>query len=68
MHSIHRKILAVVIIQVVFALSTSMFFSIAKEKNIIHSQMEKRAMTLMRSLKEKCKYAITIIDPSTMEQ
>jgi len=65
--SIYKKIFLVAFIFILFGLSLSTLLNIRTTRNILYEGAAKRAQTIFRSLQEKCKYAITVIDAETME-
>lgn len=67
MSSIYRKIFLFALILLFSGMSVSTFLSIRKLETILYKEKQKQTDTLLRSLLEKCTYAITIIDPETNE-
>lgn len=65
--SISKKIFLVVLIFTVFGLALSTLLNIRTARNLLYEGATRQATTLLRSLQEKCKYAITVIDPTTGE-
>ncbi len=67
MNSIYRKIFLFAIILFFSGMMISTVLNIRETRNILNNEKNNQAKTLLRSLLEKCKYAITIIDNKSME-
>ncbi|MCP4372421.1 MAG: PAS domain S-box protein, partial [Deltaproteobacteria bacterium] len=67
MNSIYRKILLFAIILFFSGMMVSTVLNIRETRKILKDERNHHAETLLRSLLEKCKYAITIIDNENME-
>ncbi len=67
MNSIYRKIFLFAIILFFSGMMISTVLNIRETRIILNNEKISQAETLLRSLLEKCKYAITIIDNKSME-
>ncbi|MCP3889929.1 MAG: cell wall metabolism sensor histidine kinase WalK, partial [Desulfobulbaceae bacterium] len=67
MKSIYKKIFLFAIILFFSGMMISTVLNIRETRNILNNEKISQTETLLRSLLEKCKYAITIIDNKSME-
>jgi PAS domain S-box-containing protein len=65
--SISKKIFLVILIFTVFGLALSTLVNIRTARNLLYDGASRQATSLLRSLQEKCKYAITVIDSKAGE-
>lgn len=67
MNSIYRKIFLFAILLFFSGLTISTLLNVRETRNILAEEKARHSETLLRSLLEKCKYAITIFDTETLE-
>ncbi|NCC29208.1 MAG: hypothetical protein EOM22_13995, partial [Gammaproteobacteria bacterium] len=65
--SMHRKLVFAVLLLFSFGLVVSMMLNIHVTQQILNRETTKRAESVLRSMQQKCQYAVTVIDPETGE-
>ncbi|GEM_PF-1407437 len=67
MGSIYRRIYLMCILLIFATLTVSTIFNIHTASQVLTVEKTKRAITIARTLQDKCKYAFTLVSPKTCE-